>query len=181
MPRIYDVGSPVVYDFYLTVLPPTNAEPDAKAYASLTPFAQMNQITDYRDEKPLLPAQLIIESESGRALNTITPLAATITLRGHSSLAADRKSYKLMLTDSGATWQGQVKINLNKHPNDESRMRNRVAYELFRSVPGLVSMRTSYVRLYVQIYREIPISPEDYLSIVIAPRSIVAPRSVETQ
>jgi spore coat protein H len=145
-----DVGTPIVFDFYLTVLPPANAEPDAKAYASLTPFAQMNQITDYRDEKPLLPAQLVIGTESGATLNTITPLAATITLRGHSSLTADRKSYKLMLTDSGATWQGQVKINLNKHPNDESRMRNRVAYELFRSVPGLVSMRTSYVRLYVR-------------------------------
>lgn len=73
---------------------------------------------------------------------------ATVELRGATSRLAIQKSYKIHLAD-GLRWRGQEEINLNKHPWDLTRLRNKLSFDLFRSVPHLTSLRTQFVDLYV--------------------------------
>ena len=130
-----DQGQPVINEIYITVLPAQDG----------STFASMNQITDYRSPRPILPV-VFSTAPAGLAPES----NATITLRGHSTMTAEKKSYKIKLAKDEQPWFGQLIINLNKHPNDESRIRNKVAYELFRGIPDFVSMRTCFVRLYVK-------------------------------
>lgn len=75
---------------------------------------------------------------------------ATIQLRGRSSRRQPQKSYKIRLNDNGGLWYGQNVINLNKHSNDSSRVRNKLAFDYFKSIPDLISLRTDFVQLHVK-------------------------------
>ena len=46
-------------------------------------------------------------------------------------------------------WQHQRTLNLNKHPFDLTRMRNALAFDLLQSVPGMTSLRTQFVNLFI--------------------------------
>lgn len=75
---------------------------------------------------------------------------ATIQIRGNSTSMAPQKSYKIELFDSAGEWRGQQTINLNKHIYDPTRIKNKLAYDLIQGIPGLVSLRTQFVHLYVK-------------------------------
>lgn len=152
-----DQGIPQVHTVYLTVLP-ADYDTDAEAKintSGLSDFAAMNQISDYLAPRPVLPAIFIDGDDPLQlAMAEDTPgpelINAEITLRGHSTMRAAKKSYKIRLGNNTSPWLGQTTLNLNKHPNDESRIRNKVAFELFRTIPDLSSMRTCFVQLYIR-------------------------------
>lgn len=75
---------------------------------------------------------------------------ATIELRGRSSRLEAQKSYKIRLQDNGGLWYGQDVINLNKHADDRTRVRNMLAFDYFRRIPDLISLRTNFVQLHVK-------------------------------
>lgn len=75
---------------------------------------------------------------------------ATIELRGRSSRLEAQKSYKIRLQDNGGLWYGQDVINLNKHADDRTRVRNMLAFDYFRKIPDLISLRTNFVQLHVK-------------------------------
>ncbi|WP_245796324.1 CotH kinase family protein [Domibacillus antri] len=75
---------------------------------------------------------------------------ATIELRGRSSRLEAQKSYKIRLTDNGGLWYGQNVINLNKHADDRTRVRNKLAFDYFQKIPDLISLRTNFVQLHVK-------------------------------
>jgi len=75
---------------------------------------------------------------------------ATIQIRGASSSRRTQKSYKIELNKNAGSWRGQTTIALNKHIGDPSRIRNKLNYDLIRHIPGLVSLRTQFVHLYVK-------------------------------
>ncbi|KIL42840.1 hypothetical protein KP77_34700 [Jeotgalibacillus alimentarius] len=75
---------------------------------------------------------------------------ATIELRGRSSRLEAQKSYKIRLQDNGGLWYGQSIINLNKHADDRTRVRNMLAFDYFRKIPDLISLRTNFVQLHVK-------------------------------
>jgi spore coat protein H len=75
---------------------------------------------------------------------------ATIELRGRSSRLEAQKSYKIKLYDNGGLWYGQNVLNLNKHADDRTRVRNKLAFDYFREIPDLISLRTNFVQLYVK-------------------------------
>ena len=148
---LYGDGSQddVVLPLYVIVLPTQDT-----AGAAVT-FAELNAIKDYRVEKPLLRAYFADNSSEASAyvseLADQMPLGnALITLRGHSTLSSEKKSYKIKLNAETQPWRGQMTINLNKHPNDESRLRNKIAFDLIRLIPNLTSMQTHFVNLYVK-------------------------------
>ncbi len=89
-----------------------------------------------------VPATLIAIDGGGTV-----QLAARVELRGQSSRLANQKSYKVHLEDG--TWRGQRELNLNKHPFDLSRVRNQLAFELFRGIDHMGSLRTQFVQLMV--------------------------------
>jgi spore coat protein H len=75
--------------------------------------------------------------------------AATLELRGNTSRFANQKSFKVELVPEAGEWRGQRELNLNKHPFDLTRMRQHVAFELFREVSDFASLRTVFVRLFI--------------------------------
>jgi spore coat protein H len=74
-------------------------------------------------------------------------------LRGQSSRIADLKSYKIKL-NSKTPWDGFETVNLNKHPFDDLRIRNKLTFELIKEIDNITSARTQFVHLYVRDYSE---------------------------
>ncbi|HTM20526.1 MAG TPA: CotH kinase family protein, partial [Kofleriaceae bacterium] len=92
---------------------------------------------------------------------------ATLEVRGSSSRLADQKSFKIRLQD--ATWRGQKELNLNKHPFDLTRVRNALAFTLFRTIPHFSSMRIQLVNLFINgvdrgLYTQIEEGDDDFLA-----------------
>ncbi len=72
--------------------------------------------------------------------------SAKLRLRGSSSRLAEQKSYRIKY-DGSAPWWGEDTFQLNKHPWDLSRVRNKLAFDLMRDVPHHPSLRTQFVQL----------------------------------
>lgn len=75
---------------------------------------------------------------------------ATVTIRGQTSTRYARKNYKIVLRDEKGTWNDQKVINLNKHEQDYARFTNKLCYDLMSELPGMMSLRTQFVHLYVK-------------------------------
>ena len=75
---------------------------------------------------------------------------STVQIRGGSSSMYAQKSYKIELFDGGGDWRGQTTIALNKHWGDLTRARAKLTFDLLKSIPNVVSLRTQYVHLYVK-------------------------------
>ncbi len=78
---------------------------------------------------------------------------ATMKLRGQSARLADLKSYKIRL-NSKAPWGKYVTVNLNKHPYDDLRIRNKLAFELIKDISDITSVSTQFVHLYIKDFSE---------------------------
>lgn len=87
----------------------------------------------------------VLEGELGYGINIPN---ATVTIRGQTSSRNTQKSYKIKLKNG--EWNEQEVINLNKHQMDGVRFRNKLMYKLAQDVPGLMSMQTQFVHLYVK-------------------------------
>ena len=75
----------------------------------------------------------------------------TVQIRGASTSAnGNQKSYKIELYDDAGLWRGQSTIALNKHVFDPTRVRNKLSFDLLKGVPGIVTLRTQFVHLYVK-------------------------------
>lgn len=72
---------------------------------------------------------------------------AKLRLRGSSSRLAPQKSYRIKLNSGIALWRGEQTLQINKHPYDLTRVRNKLAMDLFRDIPHLGSLRTQFVHL----------------------------------
>ncbi len=86
--------------------------------------------------------KVLAKSDDGQLKNA----AAKMRLRGSSTRLADLKSYRVKL-DKGAAWWGEDTLQLNKHPYDLTRVRNKLAFDLMRSVPYHESLRTQFVQI----------------------------------
>lgn len=107
-------------------------------------FANVNADLDPDDAlEPEIDAHLVLDGypDDGKPLN------ATIRLRGHSSRLAEQKSYRVKLLKTAPLWRGEQTLQFNKHPWDLTRVRNKLAMDLFRDIPHVPSLRTQFVRL----------------------------------
>ncbi len=68
-------------------------------------------------------------------------------LRGRSTRLAIQKSYKIKLASRTDLWRGHRELNLNKHPWDLTRIRNKLAFDHFRSVSNFTGLRTQFVQV----------------------------------
>jgi polysaccharide biosynthesis protein PelG len=73
-----------------------------------------------------------------------------ISLRGNSTRYASQRSYKIKLNDQAGLWRDQRVLNLNKHPFDASRIRNKLSFDLIETLPAMTSLRTQFVKLFVK-------------------------------
>ena len=74
----------------------------------------------------------------------------TVQIRGQSSSLNTQKNYKIRLKDNKGTWRGQQTIALNKHQGDGTRFRNKLGFDLLSDIDQTMSLRTTFVRLYVK-------------------------------
>lgn len=83
---------------------------------------------------------------------------ATLRQRGASSRLAPQKSFRIKLDSKEDLWRNERRLQLNKHPNENSRIRNKVSFDLLRSLPHIPSLRTQFVNLWIDDGQ----GPEDY-------------------
>ena len=87
----------------------------------------------------------------------------TVQIRGQSSSRNVQKNYKISIKDNKGEWRGQTTIALNKHQSDGLRFRNKLGFDLLSGIDQLLSLRTTFVRLYVKDTTESPDAKfEDY-------------------
>lgn len=85
------------------------------------------------------------EGVFGQANPTIS--TGVLRVRGQSTRLTTQKSLKLELFDRAGLWRGQRELNLNKHPYDLSRIRNKLAFDLLAEIPDVTSLRTLFIGL----------------------------------
>lgn len=110
-------------------------------------FADVNADVDDSDASvPEIDAHIVMDNyaDDGKTKN------ATIRLRGHSSRLADQKSYRVKLAKDIPLWRGESTLQLNKHPYDLTRVRNKLAFDLFRDIPHIPSLRTQFVQVDIK-------------------------------
>lgn len=74
----------------------------------------------------------------------------TVQIRGQTSTRSPQKSYKIEINKNEGYWREQRTIALNKHVYDSVRFRNKLSYDLLKTIPGAFSARTQFVHLYVK-------------------------------
>lgn len=74
---------------------------------------------------------------------------AELRLRGGGSRFAPQKSFRIKLDSKKVLWRGERHLQLNKHPFDLRRARNKVAMDVMSQIPNLPSMRTQFVNLWI--------------------------------
>ena len=103
-------------------------------------LSMLNQVVD-KSEPGVGPFVTTVLLDDGQSHQS------TIEVRGGSSRLSPQKSFKIRLPEP--VFQNQSVLNLNKSPFDFSRIRNHVAFNLMRSVPHNISLRTQLVHLTV--------------------------------
>ena len=116
-------------------------------------FDKMNTIRTKEEGNPALKATVKIEDPAvpGKYIvggEAVTP-NCLISQRGDSARLYSNKSYKIKIFDDEGTFRGQSVLNLNKHMNDDSRIRQKYCFDWLAQFEDMVSLRTTFVRLYV--------------------------------
>lgn len=88
-----------------------------------------------------------VEGEFGYGDTTAN---AAVQIRGQTSSRREQKNYKIRIKEGMGEWRGQRTIALNKHIGDPVRFRNKLAYDLMKGIPQMMSARTQFVHLYVK-------------------------------
>lgn len=138
-----------INDLYVIVYPSYNEKGE-----NLT-LELLNSITDFTENNLELDVKVLnLDSNKDFDLREYKDANisknGTIKLRGHSTMEDKNKSYKIKILEEGETFLGHNILNLNKHPYDYFKVRNKIAFELIEKIPNLISMRTSLVNLYIK-------------------------------
>jgi len=75
---------------------------------------------------------------------------STVEIRGGKSSRSAQKSYKISIKNNEGMWRGQTTIALNKHVYDSVRFRNKLSYDIIKTIPNMFAARTQFVHLYVK-------------------------------
>jgi spore coat protein H len=75
---------------------------------------------------------------------------AIVQVRGNTTSTASQKSFKVELDRGKELWREQRTIILNKHIYDPVRFRNKLTYDLLKQMPGTISARSQFVRLFIK-------------------------------
>lgn len=74
----------------------------------------------------------------------------TMEIRGATSRFAAQKSFKIRLSREMSAWNGLWTVNLNKHPFDLTRVRNKLSFDYLEIIPHITSLRTQFVNLWIK-------------------------------
>jgi len=74
---------------------------------------------------------------------------AELRLRGGGSRQAAQKSFRIKLDSKDQLWRNERHLQLNKHPFESTRIRNKLAFDAMSTIPHLPSFRTQFVNLWI--------------------------------
>ncbi len=83
----------------------------------------------------------------GFGLNDVN---ATIEIRGASVRLPRQKSFKIRLNRRMSPWNELWTVNLNKHPTDLTRVRNKLSFDYMEIIPHITSLRTQFINLFIK-------------------------------
>lgn len=163
-PSLYDYDPADVVCFYVTVRKGSAADGTNHTFAEVNSYRNTQGMRNVK--KILAEAIFQVGDENGPlpgevGYGAVSP-NATINVRGRTSTLHPQKSYRISLYDSAGLWRGQRAIALNKQPYDSTRLRNMLYFELLRDVPGMVSLRTQFVHLYIKDETD-PSAPDGFV------------------
>ncbi|XMB87193.1 CotH kinase family protein [Mycoplasmatota bacterium WC44] len=70
-----------------------------------------------------------------------------LSLRGQSSRKEEQKSYKLVINSDIDSFKGEHILNLKKHAEDNTRIRNKLIFDLIKDIPNTLVPNTKFVHL----------------------------------
>jgi spore coat protein H len=146
----------VVKELYITILPVEKGD-DKYGFT----FSQLNEEMVDSSGDDIKVKVIFQEGKNGIVSKGeygygLTNYNGTMELRGQSSRVAYLKSYKINLNENNP-WNGFETVNLNKHPFDTLRIRNKLSFDLIKNIPNITSLRTQFIHLYIK-----NLSEDDY-------------------
>lgn len=140
-----------LYDLQLTIISP---EQNNLAKGTYT-FRELNIGNGKIDGEDIEVSGILRRVENGESKQGLlgyglTSANATIEQRGQSARLFDQKSYEINLLKSGGLFLNHEILNLNKHIADDTRIINKLAFDLMKEIPGLLSLDTNFVNLYIK-------------------------------
>ncbi len=138
--------------FYITVKGGTAASGTNHTFAEVNSYKNlqsMGNVPKIRTEILFQPGDAYgpLPGDIGYGTQTAN---ATLNVRGRSSTNSPQKSYRIDLYDTAGLWRGQRALALNKHPYDTTRLRNMLFFTLLQRVPGITSLRTQFVQVFIK-------------------------------
>lgn len=110
-------------------------------------FEDINNDNDGSDDfKPKMKVHFSTSDYTDDALD----FNAALKQRGDSSRQADQKSYAITLEKDLPLWRNERRLQLNKHPFDPVRIRNKISFDLMKDISHLNSLRTQFVNLKIE-------------------------------
>lgn len=148
--REYDPVQPVC--FYITVVGGNAADQTDNTFEQVNSYRNLQGMKNVQKIKTEIIFQVGDETGplSGEVGFDALGSNATMNVRGRTSTYYPQKSYRIDLFDAAGLWRGQRAIAINKHPGDKTRLRNMLYFELLQGVPGMTSLRTQFVHVYIK-------------------------------
>lgn len=150
---LYEGDKTEVVTMYLTVRKGNASEGTDHTWSEINQYSAY-YYNELGIDRYKVEALLQVGDENGVAPGNLgygrTAPNATVQIRGQTSSKNPQKNYKIELRDNQGTWNGQKTIALNKHMTDGLRYRNKLGFDLLSEIDQLMSLRTTFVHLYVK-------------------------------
>ncbi len=141
-----------VVTMYLTVRQGNASEGTNHTWEEVNTYSAYDY-SEWGVDRYKVDALLQVGTEDGIAPGSLgygrTAPNATVQVRGQTSSRNAQKNYKIELKKNTGSWNGQTTIALNKHQSDGLRFRNKMGFDLLSGIDELLSLRTTFVHLYV--------------------------------
>ena len=72
---------------------------------------------------------------------------ASFEQKGRSTRKAKQKSFRIKLDPGMELFNAEETLQLNKHPYEDTRMKNKLYFDIFQDIPNITSLRTRFVTL----------------------------------
>lgn len=142
-----------IVTMYLTVSKGNKAEGTDHTWEEINTYS----VYDYEDmgvDRYKVAGLLQVGDEKGPVAGELgygqVSSNCTIQIRGQSSSKVPQKNYKISIKDNKGDWRGQTTIALNKHQTEGLRFRNKLAFDMMADIEEIMSLRTTFVHLYVK-------------------------------
>ena len=154
-PNLYQQDNPgSVVTMYVTVRKGNSSDHTDFTWNQINDFTKIFYATDANTVTEAADAIVQIGNEHGPLPDEVGYGAlvpnATIQLRGNTASPIAQESYKIVLQTNAGKWRGLSTIDLNKHFNDNTRIRNKLNFDLLKLIPNMTSVRTQFVHLYIR-------------------------------